>query len=212
MFPTATPTELQLAADHLAKHDPILAPIITAVGPPTFKPHRNYYWELIDSIISQQLSVKAAATIERRFQALFDSEFPEPEAILAKSTEELRTAGLSNAKAGYIRDLAQHISDGHLKFDHFDNLSNDEIIRELTAVKGIGEWTAHMFLMFCMGRLDVLATGDLGIRNGVQKLYGLEAVPSPAQVTEIATTNHWHPYETAACWYIWHSLDNLPAV
>jgi len=206
----ATPTELRRAAAHLAKHDSVLAVIIKQAGPCVIKPHRNYYWELIDSIISQQLSVKAAATIERRFQALFDSEFPEPAAILAKSVEELRAAGLSNAKAAYIRDLAQHIIDGRLKFDHFDSLTNEEIIKELVAVKGVGEWTAHMFLMFCMGRLDVLATGDLGIRNGIQKLYDLLSVPTPTQITGIAETNHWHPYETVACWYVWHSLDNSP--
>jgi len=206
----ATPVELVKAADHLARYDPVLAPIIQQSGLCTIKSHKNYYWELIDSIISQQLSVKAAATIERRFQALFASEFPEPAAILAKSVEELRTAGLSGAKAVYIRDLAQHIIDGKLKFDRFDSLSNEGIIEELTAVKGIGEWTAHMFLMFCMGRLDVLATGDLGIRNGVRKLYQLDTVPSPAKVTEIAQMNHWHPYETVACWYVWHSLDNMP--
>jgi DNA-3-methyladenine glycosylase II len=206
----ASPLELKKAADHLSKHDPVLAPLIKQAGLPAIKPHRNYYWELIDSIISQQLSVKAASTIERRFQALFDSEFPEPEAILAKSIEELRSAGLSGAKAVYIRDLAQHILDGKLRFDHFDGLSNEAITSELVAVKGIGEWSAHMFLMFCMGRLDVLATGDLGIRNGVRKLYGLPDVPKPAEVTAVAAANHWHPYETAACWYIWHSLDNTP--
>jgi len=210
MSSIATPPELRRAAAYLAKHDPALELVIRQAGSCDIKPHRNYYWELIDSIISQQLSVKAAATIERRFRALFDSDFPEPAAILNKSIEELRAAGLSNAKAAYIRDLAQHITDGRLKFDHFDSLTNEKIIKELVAVKGIGEWTAHMFLMFCMGRLDVLATGDLGIRNGIQKLYGLSSAPTPAQVTDIAETNHWHPYETVACWYIWHSLDNSP--
>jgi len=207
----ASPQTLQQAAKHL-ESDPLMAPVIARAGLPTITPHTNYYWELIDSIISQQLSVKAAATIERRFKELFDTDLPEPEAILAKSIDELRTAGLSNAKANYIRDLAQHVLDGKLQFDKFSDLSNQEIIDELTAVKGIGEWTAHMFLMFCMGRLDVLAIGDLGIRNGIQKLYDLDHPPSPAEVTEIAAANNWHPYETAACWYIWHSLDNKPAL
>jgi DNA-3-methyladenine glycosylase II len=206
----ATPTELQRAARHLAQHDPILAPVIARTGPCSIRPHRNYYWELIDSIISQQLSVKAAATIERRFRELFGDDFPPPSAILEKSVEDLRTVGLSRAKAAYIRDLAQRISDGKLKFDRFDTLSNQEITSELVAVKGIGEWTAHMFLMFCMGRLDVLATGDLGIRNGVKLLYNLETVPTPSAVALIADEHHWHPYETVACWYIWHSLDNTP--
>lgn len=209
----ANPKTLQAAADQLSKNDPVLAVVIVASGLPDIEPSQDYYQKLVDSIISQQLSVKAARSIERRFCELFGDadNFPLPEAIMTKSVEEMRTTGLSNAKARYVRDLAQHVIDGKLKFDHFGNLSNDEIIAELTAVKGIGEWTAHMFLMFCMGRLDILPVGDLGIRNGVQKLYGFEKTPSPQEVTEIAKQNHWHPYESVASWYIWHSLDNVPA-
>lgn len=205
------PEDLQKAADHLAAHDPVLAPVIIAHGLSTFTPHRDYYRALGDSIIGQQLSVKAASTIKGRFRDLFGGEFPVPEAILSKSIEELRTAGLSGAKAKYIQDLAQHILDGKVRFDTLDNQSNEEIIAELTDVKGIGEWTVHMFLMFCVGRLDVLATGDLGVRSGIKKLYGLDALPTPRQVTEIAKQNHWHPYESVACWYVWRSLDNAPA-
>ncbi len=206
----ATPAELKRAADHLSEHDATLAPIIIRSKLPTLKPHRNYYWELVDSIISQQLSVKAAASIERRFQELFGSEFPEPSAILERSVEELRTVGLSRPKAAYIHDLAQHIIDGKLKFDRIDSQSNEEIIAELTDVKGIGEWTAHMFLIFCVGRLDVLPTGDLGIRNGIRKLYGFKDVPTPQEIIDLAEKNHWHPYESAASWYVWHSLGNSP--
>ena len=204
--------ELQRAANHLAKHDSVLAPVIKRAGLPTFKPHQNYYWELIDSIISQQLSVKAATSIEKRFQELFGTEFPEPAAILEKSIEELRSVGLSQAKANYIRDLAQHILDGRLKFDKLDQQTNDEIIAELTDVKGIGEWTAHMFLVFCIGRLDVLPTGDLGIKNGIRQLYGLKDLPTPDQIQKLAKKNHWHPYESVASWYIWRSLANIPAI
>ena len=212
MIRIASPTELQRAATYLSKHDPILKPVIARAGLSTITPHKNYYWKLIESIISQQLSVKAADTIEGRFKALFNEALPSPEAILAVPLEQLRAAGLSGAKANYIRDLAQHVLDGKLKFDHFDGLSNNEIIAELIAVKGIGEWTAHMFLMFCMGRLDILATGDLGIRNGIRALYGLADAPSPEQVKAVARANHWHPYESVACWYVWHSLDNKPAL
>lgn len=208
----ATKTELELAALHLTRNDPMLAPIIAKAGLPTIKPNDNYYASLIGSIISQQLSVKAADTIEKRFLALFDSDLPTPTEILSKSIEEFRTAGLSNAKAKYIKDLAQHIIDGKLKFDKFNELNNEEIITELVSVKGIGTWTAHMFLMFCMGRLDVLAVGDLGIRNGIKAIYSLKDVPLANQVEAIAVKNNWHPYETAACWYIWHSLDNAPKV
>jgi len=204
---------MKQAADHLAVHDKILAPVIARVGLCTIRPHKNYYQELVDAIISQQLSVKAASTIERRFCELFgSSDFPPPEQILTKDVDELRTAGLSRGKAAYVRDLAQHVVDGKVKFDHLDALSNDEIINELTAVKGIGTWTAHMFLIFCMGRLDVLATGDLGIRNGITKLYGFDHAPTPEEITELSAKNHWHPYESVACWYIWQSLDNTPKI
>jgi len=190
----------------------VLAPIIAAAGPCTIRPHKNYYQELVESIISQQLSVKAAASILKRFVALFGDEFPSPQHILTKDIDTYRTVGLSRGKAAYIRDLAQHVIDGRVKFDHLDTLSNDEAIAELTAVKGIGEWTAHMFMMFCMGRLDILAHGDLGIKNGIQKLYGLDHQPTAQEVMDVAKKRKWHPYESVACWYIWHSLDNKPAV
>jgi DNA-3-methyladenine glycosylase II len=209
---TTNKTPLQNAAAHLSQHDLVLAPIISRAGLATLSPHSNYYWELVDSIISQQLSVKAARTIEGRFQALFDEEFPEPAAILLKSIEELRSVGLSNAKAHYIRDLAQHIVDGRVRFDQLDAQSNETIITELTAVKGIGEWTAHMVLIFCMARLDVLAPGDLGIRSGMRILYNLSELPTPQEVRDIAGSNNWHPYESVACWYVWHSLNTAPAV
>lgn len=176
------------------------------------RPHKNYYEALARIIIGQQLSVKAAASIEQKFLALFDtSTMPAPKLILKKDVETLRTAGLSRAKATYVRDLAQHVVDGKVKFDHLDALSNDAVIKELIAVKGIGEWTAHMFLMFCMGRLDILPTGDLGIRSGVQKLYGLPKLTDADDIKRIADKYHWHPYESVAAWYIWQSLDNTPA-
>lgn len=204
---------MQEAADHLTKYDPVLAVVIAKYGLCDIKPHKNYYQELVDAIISQQLSVKAARSIEKRFCDLFGStDFPPPEKILEKSVEELRTVGLSRGKATYILDLAQHVVDGRVKFDHLEDLTNQEIIDELTDVKGIGEWTAHMFLMFCMGRLDILAHGDLGIKNSIQKLYGLEHSPTPQEIQDIALKNNWHPYESVACWYIWQSLDNAPAL
>lgn len=201
---------MQEALSHLSKHDPILAKQVSEFPMPIFEKHTNYYHELVDSIISQQLSVKAARTIEGRFKDLFGGNFPSPEEILEKDIEELRVVGLSQPKAGYIQDLARKILDGEVRFDDLDSLSNDEIIAELTKVKGIGVWTVHMFLMFCMGRLDVLPTGDLGIRNGVKKLYGLDEVPSEREVELIAEKNNWHPYESVASLYIWLSLDNTP--
>jgi len=209
-MPIASPETLTAAAEHLQAHDPYLRPVIIHSGLCTIEPHHDYYRELVESIVGQQLSVKAAAAIRRKFLALFDGAFPEPVEILAKTPEELRSAGLSWAKTKYIQDLAQHVIDGNIKFDHFDSLSNEEIIVELTSVKGIGEWTAHMFLMFLMGRLDILPVGDLGIKNGVQKLYGLKQQPNAKDIQKIAQKYHWHPYESVASWYVWESLDNKP--
>jgi DNA-3-methyladenine glycosylase II len=199
--------QLEEAARHLSVSDPSLAKVIANAPLPTFTPHTDYYQALVNSIIGQQLSVKAAATIKQRFVDLFDGQFPSPEQILARDIEQLRGVGLSRPKAGYIQDLARHILGGSVRFD---TLSNEEIISELTTVKGIGEWTVHMFLLFCMGRLDVLPTGDLGIRSGIKKLYRLEQLPTPDEVRSIAAKNHWHPYESVASWYVWHSLDNAP--
>lgn len=197
---------------HLGSSDPVLAKVIEASPPCGIRAHKNYYQELVDSIIGQQLSVKAARTIKQRFCQLFGgNDFPSPEQILSKDIDELRAAGLSRGKSMYVRDLARHVVDGRVKFDHLDRLSNEEIIKELTDVKGIGEWTAHMFLMFCMGRLNVLPVSDLGIKNGIQKLYGLDHLPTPDDVKNIAKQKNWHPYESVAAWYVWQSLDNLPA-
>lgn len=202
----------QQAATHLRKHDPHLAPVIAVSGLCTIQPRGDYYQDLVGSIIGQQLSVKAAASIRERFKALFGGKFPSPEEILTKDVDQLRSVGFSRAKANYVLDLAQHVVDGKVAFDHLPALSNEQIIAELTDVKGIGEWTVHMFLMFSMGRLDVLAYGDLGIRNGIMKLYGLDKAPSPQEVKDIAEKYGWAPYQSIACWYIWQSLDNEPTV
>lgn len=206
----ASPENLKLAAGHLQAHDAVLAPVIAKYGLADLTPHTDYYRELVESIVGQQLSVKAARAIRQKFVDLFDGSFPAPEQILEKSPEELRGAGLSWAKVKYVQDLARHVLDNKIQFDHFDSLSNEEIAKELTDVKGVGEWTAHMFLMFCMGRLDVLPVGDLGIKNGIRQLYGLKNIPTPEQIIRLAKKNHWHPYESVASWYVWASLDNKP--
>lgn len=208
----ATKTELKRAAEHLAAHDPVLKPIIASGGLAKIEPHTDYYGALVNSIISQQLSVKAADAIEKRFRDLFDGKFPSPEQILTVDAEQLRAIGFSYAKAKYVHDLARHIIDGKVTFDRIPLLSNKEIIGELTDVKGIGEWTAHMFLMFAVGRLDILPVGDLGIRNGIRNLYGLKDAATPEQIIKIAKKHHWHPYESVASWYVWHSLENAPKI
>lgn len=204
----ASSDTLKAATIHLAKHDPILARLIKSHKKCDISPHTNYYQELVDSIIGQQLSVKAARSILNRFIDLFGGTFPKPDQILAKSPEELRAVGLSNAKAAYVQDLAHHVMDGRLVLDKLNLLSNEEIIQELTAVKGIGEWTAHMFLLFAMGRLDVLAHGDLGIKNGIRAVYNFDHLPTAKDIQDLSKKNNWHPYESVACWYIWQSLDN----
>jgi DNA-3-methyladenine glycosylase II len=210
MGPIASKTTLDQAAIYLQAHDPMLAPVIKQTGECTIRPHRDYYQELVDSIISQQLSVLAARSIEGRFRELFGGKFPTPEQIITTDVETLRGLGFSYAKARYVLDLAQHVLDGRVRFDHLDGLTNDAIVAELTAVKGIGEWTVHMFLIFCMGRLDVLPTGDLGIKNGIRALYGLDTQPTPDQIRELAHENQWHPYESVASWYVWQSLKTPP--
>lgn len=196
------------AENHLSTVDPVIGQLIEQWGPCTIKPHTNYYHALVSSIISQQLSVKAADTIEGRFMDLYGGTLPSPEQIVATDPEKMRSAGLSGAKTRYIADLAGRILDGSLEIERISTLSNQEVVSELTAVKGIGEWTAHMFLMFCLGRLDVLPVGDLGIKMGIKKLYHLDHVPSPAEVIETSAVRGWHPYESIACWYIWRSLEN----
>jgi DNA-3-methyladenine glycosylase II len=201
---------MQKAADHLLNNDPVLAPVIEKAGLCTIRPvsSDDYYWELVDAIISQQLSVKAARAIEDRFKALYPGALPTPDQILVTPDEKLRQVGLSGAKVKYVKSLAEHIRDGKLELELLNKLSNLEVGRELTAVKGIGDWTAHMFLMFAMARLDVLAVGDLGIKQGIQELYNLPSLPAPEEITKLSKVNNWHPYESVACWYIWHAKDN----
>lgn len=203
--------ELELGIAHIAAHDMRLAKVIATHPQPTFRPHTDYYRELVESIISQQLSVRAAATIYKRFVDSF-GHVPEPAEILARDDSEFRAVGLSGQKTRYIKDLAAKVLDGSVQFDHLDQLSNEQIVAELTAVKGVGEWTVHMFLIFCMGRLDVLPVGDLGIRNAVQRLYSLDSLPKPVDITRIAEENTWKPYESVASWYLWKSLDNAPVL
>ena len=210
---TTSPAILVTAAAYLSSVDPILAPVITKAGIATLVPHKNYYPALVESIISQQLSVKAVATIYKRFLDLFPGDtFPTPDQMLEKDITALRAVGLSRQKSSYIQDLAVKVIEKTVRFDHLDGLSNEAIIKELTQIKGVGIWTVHMFLLFCMGRMDVLPTGDLGIKNGIFALYGLNEKPTPELIEQIAIKHKWHPYESVASWYIWYSLDNTPAI
>ncbi len=203
--------ELQKAAVHLTRSDKRLADVIKVSGPCTIKPHSDHYGELVGSIVGQQLSAKAAGAIWRRVLDLFGGKMPTPEALVKIDGQKLRDAGLSWAKVKYVKDLAEHVLDGRLDLAHIATMPNDQLIEQLTAVKGIGEWSAHMFMLFGLGRLDILPVGDLGIRKAIQNLYKLPELPLREQIITIASRNKWHPYESVAAWYLWQSLDNSPA-
>jgi DNA-3-methyladenine glycosylase II len=202
---------------HLRRADPVLARLIDDFGGPLplerdarGRPD-DLYGALVRSIAGQQLSVKAAAAIWRKLVARFDGRTPTPAEILADDPEALRTAaGFSRAKVAYLRSLAEHVESGALRLEALDALPDEEVIAALTAVKGIGEWTAHMFLMFTLHRPDVLPVGDLGVRNGVRAAYGLQAAPTPQELLAIAEP--WRPYRTRASLYLWRSLANEPAI
>ena len=194
--------------------DPVLCALIDAGGPLDPEQRRRgrpreAYVALLRSIVGQQLSVKAARTIYERLLALFDGREPTPAELLAADPEAIRAVGLSRPKVGYIRDLAQRVEDGSLHLDRFQELSDEEVVAELTAVKGLGRWTAEMFLMFHLGRPDVLPVGDVGIQRAVRLAYGLDAHPKPDELERIAEP--WRPQRTLACLYLWRSLDNAPA-
>lgn len=172
------------------------------------RPPVDAYGMLLRSVVGQQLSVKAAATIYGRVLDLFGGETPPPEKLLEVEPEKLRAAGLSGRKVEYVRDLASHVLSGELELDRLDELDDEAVIAEITAVRGFGVWSAHMFLIFFLERPDVLPTGDLGIRNAVKSAYGLDEVPAPAELERIAEP--WRPHRSLACIYLWESLANVP--
>jgi DNA-3-methyladenine glycosylase II len=204
------------ARAHLRAADPVLAALIDRVGPlpstpppPTRPTPGEYYAGLLRAIVGQQLSTRAASAIWLRLLGHFGGRAPTPQEVLEADPDELRVAaGLSRAKTSYLRSLAEHVLDGSLELDRLDQLDDDAVIAELVAVKGIGEWSAHMFLMFQLERPDVLAPGDLGIRRGVAVAYELDELPAPAAV--IALAEPWRPYRTLACRYLWRAIDGVP--
>jgi DNA-3-methyladenine glycosylase II len=194
------------ALAHL-RADPRLAQVIERVGPCRLAPRAEgtHFEHIVRAIVYQQLSGKAAATILGRVHALYGGRSPTPAEVMATGDDALRGAGLSRQKLGYLRDLAARVLGGDVPMDRLHDLPDDEIIAALTRVKGVGVWTAHMFLMFRLGRLDVLPTLDLGIQTAVQRLYRMRKRPKPAQVEKIG--ERWRPYATVASWYLWRSLD-----
>jgi DNA-3-methyladenine glycosylase II len=190
-----------------------MAGLIDQIGPLNTRARKrgrpaDAYGALVRSITGQQLSTKAAATIYGRLTDLYGGQTPTPQQIIATDPEQLRAVGLSGAKAAYLRDLAEHIVDGELPIDSLAELSDEAVYELLIAVKGLGRWTVDMFLMFHLGRPDILPVGDLGIRKAMQIHCGLEDLPAASEMVQLAEP--WRPHRTLACLYLWESLDNRP--
>lgn len=202
---------MKKAIVHLKSADPVLCGIIEAVGPYRMAYAEPDFTALVRSIVYQQLSGKAASTIYSRLEkAVARAGKLTPRAILKMEVEELRAFGLSQGKAKYVLDLAAKTASREVNFGKLAEMKDVEVIEHLTQVKGVGVWTAHMFLMFAMRRPNVLPTGDLGIRSAIKRAYGLAELPKPAEMEEIA--RGWHPYCSVACWYMWRSLDGPAAL
>jgi len=193
----------------LREADPVVGRLIEQHGPYLPRPRGDPWGSLVRSILFQQLAGTAAMAIQRRLYALHGGaeRVPTPEQLLSTTDEQFRAAGVSRQKAAYLRDLAAHASDGRLDLASLDSLTDESVIEALTAVHGVGEWTAHMFLMFELGRPDVLPTGDLGVRIGMRKAYGLPEVPTPKQAREIGEP--WAPYRSVGSWYMWRAAETV---
>lgn len=203
------------ATKNLRRSDPVLARIIDEVGPCRLgeaQKRWSYFQVLVEAIVYQQVSMKAGATVFRRFKRLFGKRgFPRPDEVANVADERLRSIGLSGQKASYLKDLALKIQSGAVPMDRLRLKTDDEIVEALTQVRGIGRWTAEMFLMFRLGRLDVLPVRDLGLQKGIQKAYGFKRTPHPKTVTRLA--ERWRPYRSIGTWYMWRHVtgDYRPA-
>lgn len=198
---------------HLREADPVLERLIARWGPFRPRPASDPYASLVRSVLRQQLAGAAADAIERRWHALYgldpiaqtEPPAPPPDAVLGTTDQAFRAAGVSRQKAAALRDIAQHVVEGRLDFARLGELPDAEVIPHLTAVRGVGEWTAHMFLLFHMGRPDVLPIGDLGVRRGMQMAYGLAEEPTPQRASQIGEP--WAPYRSVGSWYMWRALE-----
>lgn len=198
------------ATAHLRRADPVLSRIIARLGPCRLEsdPDGNRFAALAESIFYQQITGKAAASIHRRFLALYPGvDYPTTEQVLRTPPAKLRGAGLSAAKVKYLRDLAQRVADGEVDLERIHRLPDEAVVENLTTVKGIGEWTAQMFLIFHLGRLDVLPVGDYGLRKAIQREYRFDALPGVEKLLELGEP--WRPYRTVATWYLWRSSQPI---
>ena len=203
-FSPALPTRRRIL-NHFKERDPKIARVIQTIGPFRLKRNRKYFVVLCRSIVSQQISTAAADTIYSRFQKLLDGQVPTPERVAGLKDAPLRAAGLSRQKAAYLKDLSHRFLDGTIRPRQLNYLDNEEIIDRLTGVHGIGRWTAEMFLIFSLNRLNVLPVDDLGLRVAVQNIYGMKARPDAKRLRAIG--EQWNPLETVATWYAWRSLN-----
>jgi DNA-3-methyladenine glycosylase II len=199
--------------EQLRASDPVMRRLVDEHGPLDEEERRRGrplepYGALVRSIVGQQLSTKAARSIYERLTALFDGRTPTPPELLAADPEDVRSVGLSRPKVAYLRSLAEHVESGELELARLSELPDEEVTEQLTAVKGLGQWTADMFLIFHLGRPDVLPVGDLGVRRAVERAYGLPDLPDAAQLTQIGEP--WRPHRSLASLYLWRSLDNEP--
>jgi DNA-3-methyladenine glycosylase II len=200
---------MRSALQHLKKSDPVMAALIQRVGPFTLQYREPSFETLVRSIVYQQLSGRVAGVIFARLHAAAGEERLTPAGIMKLRPERMRKLGISAQKTLYIRELAKHTRRGSVVFESLPDFEDAQVIEHLTRVKGIGVWTAQMFLMFALRRNDVLPVLDLGIRSAMKKAYGLEDLPKPDEMEKIATP--WKPYTSIACWYLWRSLDNAAA-
>jgi DNA-3-methyladenine glycosylase II len=196
---------VRAGVEHLHAADARLATVIERVGPCTLRPRGQIYRSLFRAVLYQQLAGSAAGAIERRVCALFGGRIPLPVEFLAAAPRQLLGAGLSRQKLSYLRDLAEAFATDKLRAQRLARLNDEEIIAAVTTVRGIGEWTAHMLLLFSLGRPDVLPVGDYGVRKGVQRLYRLRQLPERRVLERIAAP--WQPYRSIGAWYIWRSID-----
>ncbi len=199
-------SEIENGIKHLKERDGKLAVIIGRSETCSLAPKKDYYGALLRAIVGQQLSVKAAAAINRKFQAHFNGK-PLPDKILSTGDTILRGLGLSNAKVKYVKDLSSKIISGEIHFRGLSGMTDEEVINEYTKVKGIGVWTVHMFLIFTLGRPNVLPVNDLGLRKAIMLNYGLRKLPDEKKVIRISKANNWTPYNSLASWYLWRSLE-----
>ena len=191
--------------EHFDERDPVMAGIIRQTGPFKLKRNQNYFVVLCKAILAQQISTAAAQAITVRFHALFDNHSPTPERVLKLSDQILRGVGLSRQKTAYLKDLSRHFLGRTIRPHRLHYLDNEEIVEQLTAVHGIGRWTAEMFLIFSLNRLDVLPIGDLGLQLALKKIYGMRKLPTARRMHALG--KKWHPMETVATWYAWRTQD-----